>query len=497
MIKKNEKFQKVLIANRGEIALRIIRACKELDLKTVALYSPVDKGSAHVLLADEAIPLDKNPVSESYLNKEKILEACQKTQATAIHPGFGFFSENASFAEACEKKNITFIGPSAKTISLMGDKLQARAIMQEAGVPIVPGSEGAIKDMEAIKKTAKKIGFPVLLKAAAGGGGKGMRIVHSEKELKPALENTRREAKNFFGNDTIFLEKFLQDPHHIEVQILGDKHGNLVHFYERECSIQRRHQKVIEEAPAPFLLEKEEVKEKLFQVALAGAKKVGYYSAGTMEFVMDTNYNFYFLEMNTRIQVEHPVSEMISGMDLVKEQIRIAMEEPLGYEQKDIIPRGHSIECRLCAEDPETFVPSPGYMEDYLFPGGPFIRVDTAMMRKEKIPLEYDPMIAKICSWGKDRKEAIHRMIRALSETMLVGTTTNLNLLAQILKNKTFQSGNYSTKFIEEERKNMQLKPKKEEIEELIALLSLLDKNKNKIHPGEAATWIVKEQEAG
>ena len=497
MKKDNKKFQKVLVANRGEIALRIIRACKELKLQTVALYSPADKGSAHVLLADEAVPLEKNPVPESYLNKKKVLEACQKTKATAIHPGFGFFSENAPFAKSCEEKGITFIGPSAKIISLMGNKLQARRVMEEAGVPIVPGSEGAVKDINSCIETAKKIGFPVLLKAAAGGGGKGMRVVHREKELDTALENTKREAKNFFGDDTIFLEKFLQDPHHIEVQILGDQHGNIVHFHERECSIQRRHQKIIEEAPAPFLFGKEEVKEKLFQVAIAGAKKVGYYNAGTMEFVMDGRHNFYFLEMNTRIQVEHPVSEMISGIDLVKEQLRIAMGEPLGYEQKDISPRGHAIECRLCAEDPETFVPSPGYLENYILPGGPFVRVDTAIMGKEKIPLEYDPMIAKICSWGNNRKESINRMIRALSETMLVGATSNLNLLMQILEHEKFQSGIYSTKFIEEEHKTMLLKPTNEELKELIALLALVDKNNNNISPGKTATWVVKENEIG
>ena len=472
-------FSKILIANRGEIALRVIRAAKELGLKTVAVYSEADKKSPHVLLADEAVHIGEAEAKKSYLVGEKIMAACKQTGADALHPGFGFLSENADFARLCAKNKITFIGPSPEAMELMGDKLSARAAMKKAGVPIVPGSEGALKDLADAKKVAKEIGFPIILKAAAGGGGKGMRVANNDSELENFFETVQREALNFFNDGSVFLERYAKDPHHIEVQIVADSHGNVCHLFERECSVQRRHQKVIEEAPAPFLIGHDDIREKLFQVAVQGAKRIGYVNAGTMEFVMDGDRNFYFLEMNTRIQVEHPVTEMITGIDIVKEQILIAGGHKLSFTQEELEARGHAIECRLYAENPHTFLPSPGPVKELLLPGGPFVRVDAAMMAGQEIPLEYDPMIAKICAWGRIREEAMNRMARALGETGVAGCLTNIEFLRRALAHAIFRSGTYTTGFIDANKATLAdtkgLPPgigSEDEFRELIALLA-------------------------
>jgi acetyl-CoA carboxylase biotin carboxylase subunit len=489
-----KKFEKVLIANRGEIAVRVIRACRELGLKSVAVYSDADRDSPHVMLADEAVHIGPAEAKFSYLVPEKILAACKKTGATALHPGFGFLSENADFVRACEKAGVKFIGPSADAVDLMGDKLRARAAMKAAGVPIVPGSEGALKDLAEAKKLAAEIGFPVILKAAAGGGGKGMRVAQNAKELESFFESVQREAKNYFNDDSVFLERFAKNPHHIEVQIIADEHGNVCHLFERECSVQRRHQKVIEEAPSPFLHGHEDVREKLFQVAVQGAKRIGYTNAGTMEFVMDGDRNFYFLEMNTRIQVEHPVSEMITGIDLVKEQLLVAMGEKLSFKQEDLRVNGSAIECRLYAENPFSFLPSPGPVKELVLPGGPFIRVDAALYPGNVIPLEYDPMIAKLCAWGRNRKECIARMARALKETAVAGCLTNLQFLLKTMDHPLFQKGDYTTGFIKENEAtltdNKALPPgihSEAEFKELLALLASVENKKSA--PADPAAW--------
>lgn len=448
-------MKKILVANRGEIALRVIRAARELNIASVAVYSDADANSPHVLLADEAVHLGESEAKKSYLVPEKILAACKKTGADALHPGFGFLSENAEFARACAKAGITFVGPTADAIDLMGDKLRARAAMKAAGVPTVPGSEGALTSLDEAKKMAEQIGFPVILKAAAGGGGKGMRVAHSAQELESFYESVKREALNYFSDDSVFLEKYAKNPHHIEVQIMADSHGNVCHLFERECSVQRRHQKVVEEAPSPFLAGFDEVREKLFAVAVQGAKRIGYVNAGTMEFVMDGDRNFYFLEMNTRIQVEHPVTEMITGIDLVKEQLLVAQGKKLSFTQSDLQARGAAIECRLYAENSFTFLPSPGPVKELILPGGPFIRVDSAMQSGQVIPLEYDPMIAKLCAWGRTREETLNRMARALAETGVAGCLTNLGFLRLCLENPVFRSGIYTTGFIQEQKDHL------------------------------------------
>jgi acetyl-CoA carboxylase, biotin carboxylase subunit len=490
---KHLPFKKILVANRGEIALRIIRAARELGLKTVAVYSEVDQNSPHVLMADQAVCLGPAEAKFSYLVAEKILDACKKTRADALHPGFGFLSENSVFARACKKANITFIGPTADAIDLMGDKLRARAAMKAAGVPTVPGSDGALRDISEAKEVAKKIGFPIILKAAAGGGGKGMRVAQTENELESFFESVKREAKNYFNDDSVFLERFAKDPHHIEVQIIADQHGNVCHLFERECSVQRRHQKVIEEAPSPFLKGFDEVREKLFQVAVQGASRIGYVNAGTMEFVMDGDRNFYFLEMNTRIQVEHPVSEMITGVDLVKEQILIAAGEKLSFTQSDLVARGTAIECRLYAENPYNFLPSPGPVKELVLPGGPFIRVDSAMQAGQTIPLEYDPMIAKLSAWGRNREETLNRMSRALAETGVGGCLTNISFLRKCLEHPVFRKGNYTTGFIKENEKDLcdpaQL-PLGVSEADFFSFFAILAKHEQvQVSPQEAANW--------
>ena len=487
-------FKKILIANRGEIAIRVIRAARELGLQSVAVYSDADRNSPHVLLADEAVHIGESEAKKSYLVAEKILAAAKKTGADALHPGFGFLSENADFARACAAAKIKFIGPPADAIDLMGDKLRARAAMKAAGVPIVPGSEGALNSLTEAKKLAKEIGFPVILKAAAGGGGKGMRVANSEKELENFFETVQNEARNYFNDDSVFLERYAKDPHHIEVQIIADEHGNVAHLFERECSVQRRHQKVIEEAPSPFLVGHDDIREKLFAVAVQGAKRIGYTNAGTMEFVMDGDRNFYFLEMNTRIQVEHPVTEMVTGIDLVKEQILVAGGQKLSFDPAQLKLNGAAIECRLYAENPFTFLPSPGPVKELVLPGGPFVRVDAAMHAGQTIPLEYDPMIAKLCTWGRTRQECIPRMARVLAETGVAGCLTNLQFLRRVMENKVFQGGTYTTGFIAQETAQLadpkQLPPGVENEAELRELLALLASTEEKTPANSpAAAW--------
>lgn len=443
-------IRKVLIANRGEIAVRIIRACKELGIKTVAIYSEADKDAMHTQLADEAICVGKPKSKDSYLNESNIISAAVITKCNAIHPGFGFLSENAEFASICEECNIKFIGPSSNTMSLMGDKSRAREIMKKANVPVIPGSEGIVESIEKAYVEAKEIGYPVMVKAALGGGGKGIRIVHKEEELENAYFTAKSEAKINFGDDTMYIEKFIENPRHIEFQILGDEHGNVVHLGERDCTIQRRNQKVLEEAPSIIL--SDELRGKMGEAATNAAKAVNYVNAGTIEFLVDKYNNFYFMEMNTRIQVEHPITEMITSIDIVKEQIKIANGEALSFTQDDIEIRGHAIECRINAENPKMgFAPSPGKIEFLNLPGGNGIRVDTAVYTGYTIPPTYDSMIAKLIAYGKDREEAINKMLRALDEFVIEGISNNIEFQIDILNNEKFRLGNFDTSFISKE----------------------------------------------
>ncbi len=440
-------FKKILVANRGEIAIRIIRACRELGIKTVAVYSEADKDSLHVFLADEAICIGPAPSAQSYLNMERIISATVATKAQAIHPGFGFLSENAKFAKLCERCNIAFIGPSAEIISKMGDKAQARKTMIKAGVPVVPGSKEAVKNEDKALALAKEIGFPIMIKAAYGGGGKGMRVSYSEEDFLANFQNAQREAMNGFSDDTMYLERYIENPRHIEFQIIGDQFGNVVHLGERDCSIQRRHQKVLEESPSIAI--SESLRKKMGEVAIRAAKAVGYQNAGTIEFLLDKNKNFYFMEMNTRIQVEHPVTEMTSGIDLVKEQIKVASGETLGVLQEDVVLKGHAIECRINAENPsKNFRPCPGLITQLHTPGGNGVRVDTHIYADYKVPSNYDSMLMKIIVHGKDRKEAIEKMRSAIGELLIEGIDTNLEFQFEILNHAAFQSGEIDTHFI-------------------------------------------------
>lgn len=441
-------FKKILIANRGEIAVRIIKACKELDIKTAAIYSDADISSLHTRLADESYCVGSSIASESYLNKKKIITLAKEIGADAIHPGYGFFSENASFIEEVEKSGITFIGPSSKSVSMMGSKTAARCLMKKNGVPIVPGSIEGIKDLNDGYKVAEKISYPILLKASAGGGGKGMRRVNSKEEFESAFESTRREALKAFANDDVYIEKFIENPKHIEVQIIADKHGNYLHVFERECSIQRRHQKVIEEAPSSFI--DNLTRKKLTDAALNAAKACNYYNAGTIEFLMDSNKEFYFLEMNTRIQVEHPVTELISGIDLVREQISVAAGNKISFTQDELRINGYALECRIYAEDPSNnFMPSTGKITNYIEPNGPGVRVDSGFTGGSEISIYYDPMIAKLICWDKDRKAANNRMQRALNEYKISGIVTNISFLKNILQTELFKEGKYDIHFID------------------------------------------------
>ena len=443
-------FKKVLIANRGEIAVRIIRALKEMSIASVAIYSDADQNSLHASYADYAYSLNGTRPLDTYMNIEKIIKIAVETGVDAIHPGYGFLSEREKFARACEEAGITFIGPASKVIQLMGDKIAARKLMQSLGIPIVRGSKKAISKFSDAKKIAEKLGYPVLIKASAGGGGMGMKTAYNPEELEQMLENVQTHAASVFGDDSVFIEKYIERPRHIEVQVLGDKHENIVHLGERECSIQRRHQKVVEETPASVITP--DIRKKMGEAAIAIAHSVNYQSAGTVEFIYD-NGEFYFLEMNTRVQVEHTITEMITGIDIVKTQIQIAAGEPLPFKQQDINFNGHAIECRICAEDPlNNFMPSPGVISEYCSPGGFGVRVDSGVHSGYEVSMYYDSMLSKLISWGRDRDEAIYRMQRALSEYVIEGPKTTIPFLWAIMGSNSFRQSNISTKFIEEHK---------------------------------------------
>ena len=441
-------FEKILIANRGEIALRIQRACRELGIRTVVVHSTVDAEAKYVKLADESVCIGPAPARDSYLNMAAIISAAEVTDAEAIHPGYGFLSENADFAERVERSGFVFIGPRPENIRMMGDKVSAKQAMLKAGVPCVPGSDGALpEDAKEVVRIARKVGYPVIIKAAGGGGGRGMRVVHTEAALLNAVNMTRGEAQAAFGNATVYMEKFLENPRHIEIQVLADSHKNAIYLGERDCSMQRRHQKIIEEAPAPELTEKQ--REKIGERCADACRKIGYRGAGTFEFLYE-DAEFYFIEMNTRIQVEHPVTEMVTGVDLVQEQIRIAAGEKLRFRQKDIVVRGHAIECRINAEDPYRFTPSPGRITSYHPPGGPGIRVDTHIYAGYTVPPNYDSMVGKLIAYGATRDQAIRRMRIALSEMVLEGITTNIPLHRELLHDSRFLRGGTSIHYLEQ-----------------------------------------------
>nr|WP_321361944.1 acetyl-CoA carboxylase biotin carboxylase subunit [uncultured Hyphomonas sp.] len=439
-------IQKVLIANRGEIALRIHRACKEMGLSTVVVHSEADRDAMAVRLADESVCIGPAPSSQSYLKKSQILAAAEITGADAIHPGYGFLSENAQFAEMVEAHGLAFIGPTAEHIRIMGDKIAAKQAMIDAGVPCVPGSDGAITSIAEAKKSAKKIGFPVLVKASAGGGGRGMKLAKTEADLENAVRTAKTEAKAAFGDDAVYLEKYLQGPRHIEVQVIADTHGNVAHLWERDCSLQRRNQKVFEEAPSPELTQAQ--REEIGTICAKAMEKLGYRGAGTIEFLYEDG-RFYFIEMNTRLQVEHPVTEMITGIDLVREQIRIAEGKELSFRQDDVLLVGHAIECRINAEHPETFVPSPGLITDFHAPGGPDVRLDSAAYAGYRIPPHYDSLIGKLIVHGRTRRECLMRLRRALSEMVVGGVYTTLDLHRRLVENEDVQNGNYNIHWLE------------------------------------------------
>ncbi len=441
-------FKKILIANRGEIAVRIMRTCREMGIGTVAVYSDVDRGSLHVLSADQAVPLGDPEPYRSYLDINKIIKAAQDSGAEAIHPGYGFLAENALFAEQCASAGLTFIGPPPQAIRDLGDKITARRIMTDGGVPVIPGISESIEDIAAVTADAEKIGYPVLVKAAAGGGGKGMRVVHNPSDLPDACASSSREAEGAFGNGTIFIEKYLNPSRHVEFQILADSFGNVIHLNERECSIQRRHQKIIEESPSPVMTP--ELRKKMGEAAVAAAKASGYVNAGTVEFIVDSNSNFYFLEVNTRLQVEHPVTEMTTGIDLVRHQIEIAAGKRLSLSQDDISAQGHSIECRIYAEDPEKgFFPSPGTIHYMKEPSGPGIRNDCGVYSGYTVPVEYDPIVSKLVVHAETRGDAVTRMIRALKEYIILGITTPIPFLIDVLKSEPFRNGETYTDCID------------------------------------------------
>jgi acetyl-CoA carboxylase, biotin carboxylase subunit len=441
-------FKKVLIANRGEIAVRINRACKELGIRTVAVYSEIDKDSLHIRLADESVCIGPSNVTQSYLNIPALLSAAEITDSDAIHPGYGFLSENHHFAEACTTSGITFIGPTSENIRLGGDKAKARQIMRRKGVPVVSGSDGPVPNEEIAMKIAKKIGFPIVLKASAGGGGHGMKVVKEEKDLEQAFYMAQREALTAFGNSEIYIEEYIPEMRHIEVQIMADNKGNTVHLNERDCSIQRRHQKLIEESPSP-ISSTEKFKKRIGELGVKAARAIKYRNAGTVEFIVDTKGNIYFIEINTRIQVEHPVTEAVTGIDIIKEQIKLAAGFPLEYKQNQIKQTGHAIECRINAEDPERFIPSPGKITFLSLPGGPGVRVDTAIYDGYIIPSHYDSLIAKLIVHGRDRMEAIAKMKRALDEFIIEGINTTIPFHKRVLNNPDFVSGNFTTLFVE------------------------------------------------
>lgn len=440
-------FKKVLIANRGEIAVRVIRACRELGIKTVAVFSTADRNALHAKIADEAVCIGGAATKDSYLNEKAIIAACEITGADAIHPGFGFLSENAAFARNCEKCGITFIGPAPESIEMLGDKAAAKTAMKNAGVPVIPGSDGAVKDMEEAKRLAEEIGFPLMVKASAGGGGRGIRLVEKMEDLEAQVTAAKQEALNFFGDDSIYMEKFIVNPKHIEFQILADKHGNVIHLGERDCSMQRRNQKVLEETPSAIMTPM--LRDRMGKAAVAAAKVCGYYNAGTIEFLVDADKNFYFMEMNTRIQVEHPITEFVTGVDLVKAQLKIAAGKELPYEQQDIEIKGHSIECRINAESPEhNFRPSPGKINSLHIPGGPGIRIDSSAYQGYTITPYYDSMIAKLIVYAPTRDEAIAKMKWALAEFIVEGVDTNIDFQLSLIRDPAFEEGNYDIGYL-------------------------------------------------
>jgi acetyl-CoA carboxylase biotin carboxylase subunit len=445
-----KKIRKILIANRGEIAIRVIRACREMGIETVALYSEVDRNALHVRYADEAFSIGPAPSAESYLAMEKIIKVARKSKADAIHPGYGFLAENPDFVKMCEDNRSIFIGPRSEVMALVGSKTASRRTMVEAGVPVIPGLRWDLKDSKEAVAKARELGFPVILKASAGGGGKGMRIVRGEEELLSVFKEAQEEAKSAFGDPSLYLEKYLDKPRHIEFQFLADNYGNVVHLGERECSIQRRHQKLIEESPSPVMTR--ELRQKMGEMAVKAVKATHYNNAGTIEFLVDKGMNFYFLEVNARLQVEHPVTEMVTGLDLVKEQIRIATGEKLAFRQEDIHWRGSAIECRISAEDPfDNFLPSVGVITRIIEPGGVGVRLDSGLYSGLEVTLFYDPLVAKLIVWGKDRDESIKRMVRALKEFCIEGIKTNIPFHQRVMDNRSFTSGDFNTSFIEDE----------------------------------------------
>ncbi len=467
-------IKKILVANRGEIAIRIMRTCREMNIEAVAVFSEADRTSLHVRYAHEAHLIGKAPSNESYLNIEKIIEVAKYCKADAIHPGYGFLSENATFARRCKEEGIIFIGPSPEVIVQMGDKIMAREAMTKADVPVVPGTAESISDEKEVFEVIKDIELPIMIKAAAGGGGKGMRLVHKESEIESAVRAARSEALSSFGDDSVYIEKYITSPHHIEFQILADEHGNVIHLFERECSIQRRHQKMIEETPSPLMTP--ELREKMGQSAVEAAKAVNYTGAGTIEFLVDNNLNYYFLEMNTRLQVEHPITERVTGVDLVKQQIRIAEGQELEFKQKDLSQKGHSIECRIYAEDPDNnFMPSPGKIYKISEPLGLGVRTDGYVYEGYEIPIFYDPMISKLIVWGKTRDEAINRMRRALYEYKITGIKTSIKYLERIMGNAEFIKGDYDTHFIEDHQKELMDKSGHKDISDMVVIAAFID----------------------
>jgi acetyl-CoA carboxylase biotin carboxylase subunit len=481
-------LKKILIANRGEIAVRVARTCREMGIETVAVYSEADRGSLHVRMCDEAYPIGPAPSSQSYLVIEKIIDVATRTKCDGVHPGYGFLSENSKFARACEDAGLTFIGPSSKSIALMGSKVESRRAAARFGVPMIPGTMDPVKDEAEARRVANSIGYPIMLKASAGGGGKGLRLVHSEAEVANALETTRAEAKAAFGDDSVYIEKFATKPRHIEIQILADRQGNAVYLGERECTIQRRHQKVIEECPSPIM--DSDLRQRMGQAALQVVRAADYYNAGTVEFLVDANRKFYFLEMNTRLQVEHPITEMVTSFDLVREQIRIASGVPMEIRQQDVIMKGCAIECRVYAEDPENnFFPSPGTIQLLRTPSGPGVRDDSGVYEGWIVPIDYDPLISKLVAWAPTREEAINRMQRALREYQVGGIQTNLAFFREILDHPDFRKGDFDTGFIEHWRRERTSKqPPSEFARDLALLAAALTDSRQTPLPDQAAT---------
>jgi acetyl-CoA carboxylase biotin carboxylase subunit len=485
-------MKKILIANRGEIALRVMRSAKKMGIKTVAVYSEIDRNARHTRFADEAVILGPSPSSESYLQMEKIIQAARDTNADAIHPGYGFLSENSAFAKMVEENGITFIGPGTHAIEVMGSKLAAKEAVKEYNIPMVPGIEEAITDVELAKKIASEIGFPILIKASAGGGGKGMRVVENKEELPEQMERAISEAISAFGDGSVFIEKYVSSPRHIEIQVLADTHGNFVHLFERECSIQRRHQKVVEEAPSVVLTSK--LREAMGDAAIKVAKSCNYIGAGTVEFLLDENNNFYFLEMNTRLQVEHPVSELITGIDLVEQQIKVAKGEKLSFTQNDLSITGHALELRIYAEDPlNNFLPNVGSLETYIRPKGEGIRLDDGYEQGQDIPIYYDPMIAKLITYGKTREEAIGLMLKAINDYQIEGVATTLPFGKFVCEHEAFTSGNFDTHFVKNYFSTEQLLANQKEEQEIAAVLAtqllLKEKKQLKAVKNENSIW--------